>query len=179
MTTRTKLTPKTLALQARKLSGDIDGARWALAELSAQAKAEGISGWAEIIGAECRREPRTVRAWAVTWEWTDQPGDKDWLEWFPYSFYEIGARYADLLGDAIIMNLMSEFHSTPGATLESFRTELAALAGGDNAADFRHWAERERTRIQGWFDRAPSRRAGDCLRLAADALADALEIETA
>jgi len=136
-----------------------------------------VPGWAEIIGVECRREPRTVRAWAVTWDWTDQPGDKDWLEWLPYSFYEVGARYADLLGDAVILNLISEFHANPGATLEAFRAELATLAGGDNAADFRHWAERERTRILGWFDRAPTRRAGDCLRLAAAALADALTTE--
>ena len=53
-----KLTPKTLAAQARRLSGDIDARRWALAELAAQAKAEGVAGWATVIGAECWRVPR-------------------------------------------------------------------------------------------------------------------------
>ena len=174
MKTKDRLTQKSLAALARKLCHSVDDARWALAELAAQAKAEGVPGWAEIIGVECRREPRTVRAWAVTWEWTDQPGDKDWTEWLTYSFYEVGARYADLLGDTVILNLMSEFNANPGATLEAFRAELATLAGGDSAADFRHFAEKERKRIFDWIDRAPTRRAGDCLRLAADALADAL-----
>lgn len=177
----TQLTQKSLALRARKLSLDIDGARWALAELAAQAKSEGVPGWAEIIGAECRRQPRTVMAWARTREWCDEwrvmgqvDGDK-----LTYSFFECAANKSEALNLDILIELLQTYEHSPGATLESFRAELAALAGedGDRTADFRTWATRERERILGWIDRAPTPRAGDCLKLAADALADAQETE--
>jgi len=176
MTTRTKLTPKTLALQAHKLSGDIDSARWALAELAAAAKAEGVPCWAEIIGIECRREPRTVMAWAATWGWCADNRVRGWVAELPYSFFECASNKAGKLSFDVLIELLKTYEGQAGATLESFRAELSTLAGedGDNAAVFRSWAEKEGKSILGWVDRAPTRRAADCLRLAADALADAV-----
>ena len=179
MTTRTKLTPRSLALQARKLSGDIDSARWALAELAAQAKAEHVSGWDNIISIECRRAPRTVMAWAVTWEWCESADIAGFMTRLPYSFYETASNYSKRIGNDKLLELLLVYHGEGGATLESFRAELSALAGenGTSTAEFRTWADHERRRVLSWIDRAPSRRAGDCLRLAADALADALTAE--
>jgi hypothetical protein len=178
MTARSRLSPKTLAIEARKLSRDIDGARWALAELASQAKAERVPGWAEIIGAECRRQPRTVMAWAATVEWSVTI-NRAWREELPYTFHEVAARYVDRVDESDILHLMNEYAVNPAETIESFRAELAEMAEDtqDGTAVFRTWATKERNRILGWVDRAPTRRAGDCLKLAADALADAQEME--
>src|SRR3990167_8415774 len=181
MTTRTKLTHKTLALQARKLSGDIDGARWALAELAAQAQAEGVPGWAEIIGAECKRQPDTVEKWAHTWKWAGENRVGGYADTgkLPSSFFECAAKKADRRSLDTLIELLHTYERQPGTTYESFRAQLSPMTGGDGYGDFPAWAKRERNRVLDWIDRAPSRRAGDCLRLAADALADALEMETA
>ena len=181
MTTKDRLTQKSLAALTRRLSGNIDSARFALAELAAQAKAEGVPGWAEIIGVECRRAPRTVMAWAATWEWCASVNvyEVDWARHLPYSFYETAARYSEKLGNDKLLELLLVYHGEGGATLESFRAELSILAGenGTSTAEFRTWADHERRRVLSWIDKAPTRRAGDCLRLAADALADALAAE--
>jgi len=136
MTTRTKLTHKTLALQARKLSGDIDGARWALAELAAQAQAEGVPGWAEIIGAECKRQPDTVEKWAHTWKWAGDNRVGGYVDTgkLPYSFFECAAKKADRLSLDTLIELLQTYERQPGTTYESFRAQLSTMTGGDGSA---------------------------------------------
>lgn len=160
------------------LSADVDAARWKLAKLAAQAKAQAhkIPDWAAIIGVTCRRATRTVRGWAATWEWVDQAeGEAGWLEWLPYSFYENAARYRDRLDDETLVSLLSDFYAESGATLEEFRAELATLAGAEpapvGAAEFR----RIRETLLGWFDGAPPK-AQPHIRTAADALEKAINV---
>lgn len=169
----TKLTRIELAQQTKTLSGHIDDSRWALAELAAIARADGIQDYAEIIGVICRRKSSTVSHWARTWEYWDVMGNKDHLEWFPYSFYETAARYEDKLDRADILNLMAEFHAEAGATLEEFRAQLATLAGKDDADLCKHLTK-TREKILGWVDEMPTLKGGEYLKTAADVLADAI-----
>ena len=46
-----------------RFNASIEGNRWYLAELAAQAELDGVPAWAEIIGVACRRSPSTVYEW--------------------------------------------------------------------------------------------------------------------
>lgn len=179
MTTHVGLTPKWLARYARGLSNDVDRSRWALAELSAQAKSERVPDWAAIIGAECRRAPDTVEKWARTWEWCEDLRLDDGPLPLPYSFYECAAKHSDTLGDETLVDLLQTAEMSH-ATYEAFRAQLSTLAGrpGYNSGDFPAWVKQERRRIADWIDRADiTRHAADCLMRADAELKDALEEE--
>lgn len=165
-----------LAKQAKKLSGDIDGSRWALAKLASTARNCGIGDYAAIIGTACRRSESTVSHWARTFNWTLTLGN-DWVGTrnLPYSFFESCARYSDRIETAELCEKLMNYHDSPGATLESFRAELAVMAGaGGDVAEISKGLSKARNKILGWVDRMPTKRGGDCLTVAADALADAL-----
>lgn len=167
---------KELAEQAAAFSGDIDTQRWHLAGLAARSKAKRIRDWAEIIGIACRRKKRTVVAWAATWEWVNShPRPREWLSWFPYSFYETAAHYADRLADDAILHLMEQFHAEQGATLESFRAELADLCGKPDE----DWGKKYRKWGQGAFDRVDheEKAVGEQLAIAGRALTLAAELK--
>ena len=174
MTTRTRMTKKQLAQEARRRSADVDAARWSLAALAAQAKAEGVPDWAAVIGVECRRAPATVEKWASTWEWCERTGIGMARAALPYSFFECAEKRAATLGDEAVIEMLQEYARDLGRTYESFRAQLSTLAGGGGYGDFPDWIHRERKRVFDWIDRVPTLAAADCLRRAALELANVL-----
>jgi hypothetical protein len=115
-----------LAQRTVKLAGDLDGNRWALAELAAEAKAAAVPEWAEIMALAVRRQPRTTREWAQAAEFRHAIGVRVNL---PYSFYAKAMRYADRLDAAALVELLQTFAAEKGASFELFGAELATLAG--------------------------------------------------
>ena len=186
-----RVTPNSLSRHARELARNVDATLWQRAELAYSAREAHIPGWAEIVGVEFRRAPYTVMGWAATFGWldylsSDTPVNRDLP--LPYSFYEKAAQAAHKLGDRAVIDLLDTFAADPGAhasdaasaaheTLEQFRAQLSAL-GAEVGGDFEGFVAKERARLLGWVDRAPTQRAGECLALAADALADALIAES-
>ena len=172
-----RVTPNSLSRRARELSRNVDATLWQRAELAYRAREAHIPGWAEIIGVEFRRAPSTVMAWAATWAWMGDHALVNRSFVLPYSFYERASQAAHKLGDDRVIDLMATFAADPGATLEQFRAQLWAL-GAEAGGDFEGFVAKERARLLGWVDRAPTQHAGECLALAADALADALADES-
>lgn len=174
----TKLTRTYLAVRARALSGDIDGKRWELAALASEARNQGLTDYAAIIGAACRRSESTVSHWARCWEWMQESNHyREWgaMHRLPYSFFETCARYSDRIDTAVLCELLMTYHENAGATLESFRAELAVMAGAaGDVAEIRKGLTKTRTKILGWIDRMPTQRGGEYLRAAADALTYAM-----
>lgn len=173
-----KLTRTSLAARARELSGDIDGKRWELAALASTARQQGLADYAAIIGAACRRSESTVSHWARTREWLVEAAQHQYqcaALSMPYSFFETCARYSDRIDTAVLCELLMTYHENAGATLESFRAELATMAGAaGDVAEFRTFLGKTRRAILARVDRSPTQRGGEYLRAAADALSDAM-----
>lgn len=173
-----KLTRSTLPDIAAALSQSISASLLDRAQLASDARNAGISDYAAIIGAAFRRSESTVSHWARTWSWIRLASDArlDWVgtRQLPYSFFETCARYSDRIETPVLCELLLAYHENAGATLESFRAELAVMAGADSVADFSKFVGKTRRDILSHVDQAPTRRGGEFLKAAADALADAM-----
>src|SRR5687768_2354821 len=113
-----------LAEKAKQYAGDIDGARWLLAELALTAKGEDtIPEWAEVIGQAVNRHARTVREWAQVAAFRDALGVAIPLQ---FSFYARAMRAITKLKTERIVELM-DTAAAEGVTLEAFSALLDDL----------------------------------------------------
>lgn len=172
------ITRATLPALARALSQSISVSLLDRAELASDARNAGILDYAAIIGVAFRRAESTVSHWARCWDWIRKASYcREWVgtKQLPYSFFESAARYSDRIETPVLCELLLTYHENAGATLESFRAELAVMAGaGGDVAEIRKGLSKTRTKILGWVDRMPSKKGGEYLKAAADALADAM-----
>lgn len=118
-----------LAEKAKQYAGDIDGARWLLAELALSAKIEdAIPEWAEVIGQAVNRHARTVREWAQVAAFRDALGVAIPLQ---FSFYARAMRAVTKLKTERIVELM-DTAAAEGVTLEAFSALLDDLCKADD-----------------------------------------------
>lgn len=165
-----KLTPHSLATRALALADDIDGKRWEAARLAAQARADRVPNWADILSVAFRRATSTIYGWVRVIEWMETYRITAIL---PISFYDSAERYSDKVSDKDIRELLKVYASTPGATVESFRAELHALAAPADSMVIHTWLEKESVKLRRKAETfgIPAR-VRDGILLAADMLDD-------
>lgn len=168
-----KLTPATLATRALALADDIDGKRWEAARLAAQARADRVPNWADILSVAFRRATSTIYGWVRVIDWMTAYHVPALL---PISFYDSAERYSDKVADRDIRELLKTYASTQGATVESFRAELHALAApADEIMAVHSWLEKESGKLRRKAETygIPAR-VRDGILLAADTLDDVM-----
>lgn len=149
-----KLTRDTLPDIAAALSFSVSAVLLDRAKLASDARNAGITDYAQIIGVAFRRSESTVSHWARTGDWIIKIMRlglfRDWNggESLPYSFFESCARYSDRIETAVLCELLMTYNETAGATLESFRADLAVMAGADSGAEFSKWLEKESAKLR-------------------------------
>lgn len=121
--------------QARQAAQSFDGNRWELARIAAEMKAADISQWDLKLGslAEIRRSPRTVREWAITYNFRISMQEcSGGIPSLPFSFFARASRYVDVVPFTSITELMDSYATSPGAKFESFCAALAELTEPDD-----------------------------------------------
>lgn len=164
---------KQLSQSASDLAGDLDTKRWELAALAARAKETKIDSWAIVIGAAVRREPRTIRGWAQTWEWVERMACLRYAEQLDFSFFQAADAYHDRIGERDLLHLLETYAGDKGRTVDEFRTQLRDLVGkpaDDLPKKFRKASEK----YYGMVDAAP-KAVAEQLNAAALALSLAAE----
>lgn len=130
-----------LAERAAGLDAGIDGCRWQLGGLASEAKKDQLPDWAEIIGQAISRKPRTVREYALTYEFRSALGTAIDLK---FSFYARALRAIDQVPADKIIELM-QTAKAEGATLEAFGAlldSLKAKPADDAAKRWRKWRDK-------------------------------------
>lgn len=119
-----KLTPKFYLICINAAAGSIEEKRWLLAELAAQAKQEGLEGWAETMAtnSHVRRKPRTIRAWAQAFELREALPVKYDLD---LTYFTRAVAYLDRLPEETIMSAMQDAVDNPDTTIEDYAAYLS------------------------------------------------------
>ena len=114
--------------EAKKISTDIDGGRWALARIAAEMREDKIDRWAEKLAAlpNVRRAESTMYEWARTtvFHSTLRRAFK-----LPFSFFVAAERYADRIELTEIEELLETWEGAEGGTIESFSAMLRDRVG--------------------------------------------------
>src|SRR3990167_6773670 len=130
--------------EAKKISTDIDGGRWALARIAAEMRDAKIDHWAVKLAAlpNVRRAESTMYEWARTMDFHSTLRRAFKL---PFSFFVAAERYADRIELTEIEDALETWEVTEGGTIESFGAFLRDLAGAE-PPDMAH-TFRELTRL--------------------------------
>jgi len=114
--------------EAKKISADVDGGRWALAGIARDMREDKIDHWAAKLAAlpNVRRAERTVMAWAATADFSSSLRRKFNL---PFSFFSAASNYADRIELTDIEDALETWEAAEGGTIESFGAFLRDLAG--------------------------------------------------
>lgn len=118
-----------------KLAGSLDANRWALASLAAEARDEGVDGWAEVIGRHKKvsRSPWTVRHWAHVADFRKTLKRTYDL---PFSAYERACRFGKKLELEAVEEAL-ETAEQEGVSVEELGKFLSEMSGASVEATWR------------------------------------------
>lgn len=127
------LTPKEYATQAHKLSGSLDANRWALAELAAEAKFDGVNNYARIMAEVVGRSDKTIYEWIAILMFQKTLPRKRCIK---FGHYSVLYRVSDRLSSDKILDLI-DHAAEHNISQESLREMVADELQGDDVNPIR------------------------------------------